>query len=357
MIAYIHAHRDRFGVEPICRVLPIAPSTYYAASRRPASARAGRDEQLKVELARVHAEHLGVYGARKVWRQLHREGTLVARCTVERLLGELHLQGVRRGKTRRTPPPRRPRRAPPTWWIATSPPSDPTSSGWPTSPTWRPGRGCLRGLGHRRVQPLPGRLAGRAVAAHRPGVGRAGDGHLAPAGPAGGAGAPPGQGRPIPIDSLHRTLGRGGSGHLGGSRGDSYDNALAETIIGLYKTELIRRRGPWRAWTRSSTPPWSGSTGSTTAGCWSRSGTSRRPSSRPPTIQGKTPAALRHSRTPTSGEPGAVQLVWDMATSMELILTAPGSGPHRHGNPVPRYRSQARSMNSRSGDRPNGRTG
>jgi putative transposase len=59
-----------------------------------------------------------------------------------------------------------------------------------------------------------------------------------------------------------------------GSRGDSYDNALAETIIGLYKTDLVRRRGPWRAWTRSSTPPWSGSTGSTTAACWSRSGTS-----------------------------------------------------------------------------------
>jgi putative transposase len=72
MIAYIDAHRDRFGVEPICQVLPIAPSTYYAASRRPASARAVRDIKLKVEIARVHAEQFGVYGARKVWRQLHR---------------------------------------------------------------------------------------------------------------------------------------------------------------------------------------------------------------------------------------------------------------------------------------------
>ena len=105
MIAYIHANRDRFGVEPICQLLPIAPSTYYAASRRPASARAVRDTKLKAEIARVHAEHFGVYGARKVWRQLHRAGIAVARCTVERLMGELGLEGVRRGKVRRTTTP------------------------------------------------------------------------------------------------------------------------------------------------------------------------------------------------------------------------------------------------------------
>jgi putative transposase len=86
-------------------VPPIAPSTYYAASRRPASARAVRDAKLKGEIARVHAEHFGVYGARKVWRQLHREGIAVARCTVERLMGELGLEGVRRGKGRRTTTP------------------------------------------------------------------------------------------------------------------------------------------------------------------------------------------------------------------------------------------------------------
>jgi putative transposase len=74
MIAYIHANRDRFGVEPICKVLPIAPSTYHAAGRRPRSARSRRDEELKVEIGRVHAENFGVYGARKVWRQLRREG-------------------------------------------------------------------------------------------------------------------------------------------------------------------------------------------------------------------------------------------------------------------------------------------
>jgi putative transposase len=102
MIADIDQHKHRDGVEPICRVLPIAPSTYYQANRRPTSARAVRDTQLKVEIARVHAEHFGVYGARKVWRQLHREGIAVARCTVERLMGGLGLEGVRRGKPRRT---------------------------------------------------------------------------------------------------------------------------------------------------------------------------------------------------------------------------------------------------------------
>jgi putative transposase len=105
MIAFIDGHKDRFGVEPICQLLPIAPSTYHTARSRPASARAVRDTELKAEIARVHAEHFGVYGARKVWRQLHREGIAVARCTVERLMGELGLQGVRRGKVRRTTTP------------------------------------------------------------------------------------------------------------------------------------------------------------------------------------------------------------------------------------------------------------
>ncbi len=102
MTRYVDEHKQRFGVEPICAHLPIAPSTYYEAKRRPPSPRAVRDEELKVEIARVHKDNFGVYGARKVWRQLHREGIIVARCTVERLMRELHLEGVRRGKRRRT---------------------------------------------------------------------------------------------------------------------------------------------------------------------------------------------------------------------------------------------------------------
>ena len=107
MIAFIDDHREAYGVEPICKVLPIAPSTYHAhiaqridASKR--SARAQRDAELKIEVQRVFAENFGVYGVRKVWRQLRREGFTVARCTVERLMASLGLQGVIRGKPVRT---------------------------------------------------------------------------------------------------------------------------------------------------------------------------------------------------------------------------------------------------------------
>ncbi len=102
MIAYIDRHKATFGVEPICKLLPIAPSTYYDARSRPPCARELRDTELKAEIARIHAANFGVYGARKVWRQLNREGVVVARCTVQRLMRDLGLRGAVRGKTRRT---------------------------------------------------------------------------------------------------------------------------------------------------------------------------------------------------------------------------------------------------------------
>jgi putative transposase len=107
MIAFIDDHREAYGVEPICRVLPIAPSTYhdYRAKRRdPArlSARAQRDAALALEVRRVFAENFHVYGVRKVWRQLRREGFDVARCTVARLMREMGLEGAIRGKPIRT---------------------------------------------------------------------------------------------------------------------------------------------------------------------------------------------------------------------------------------------------------------
>ena len=107
MIAFIDDHRGAHGVEPICRVLPIAPSTYHdhmAKRADPAkmSVRARRDMAMKVEVARVFAENFRVYGVRKVWRQMRREGFDVARCTVERLMRSLDLQGVIRGKPVRT---------------------------------------------------------------------------------------------------------------------------------------------------------------------------------------------------------------------------------------------------------------
>jgi hypothetical protein len=102
MTAFIDQHRHRFGVEPICRVLPIAPSTYYDTKSRPPSARSVRDEALKPEILRVYAENRSVYGPRKVWRQLRREGIHVARSTVERLMRHLGLQGEVRGKSWKT---------------------------------------------------------------------------------------------------------------------------------------------------------------------------------------------------------------------------------------------------------------
>ena len=107
MIAFVDGHREAYGVEPICRVLPIAPSTYHARVARradpaKASPRARRDLALMERIRRVHEANFGVYGARKVWRQLGREGTAVARCTVERLMRRMGLRGAVRGKETKT---------------------------------------------------------------------------------------------------------------------------------------------------------------------------------------------------------------------------------------------------------------
>ena len=107
LVEYIDGHRDRFGVEPICRVLrdagmQIAPSTYYAAKVRPPSARAVRDAALTVDIRVTHKANLGVYGVRKIHAELNRQGVEVARCTVERLMRQEGIQGIRRDKSRRT---------------------------------------------------------------------------------------------------------------------------------------------------------------------------------------------------------------------------------------------------------------
>jgi len=102
IVSFIDAHRDQFGVEPICTVLKIAPSTYYARKQRPPSARTLRDAQLKVEIKRVWDANYQVYGARKLWRQLGREGIAVGRDRVARLMRALGIRGVVRGGKRRT---------------------------------------------------------------------------------------------------------------------------------------------------------------------------------------------------------------------------------------------------------------
>ena len=247
MIAYIDTHRDRFGVEPICQLLPIAPSTYYDAKRRPPSARALRDEELKAAIARVHRDNFGVYGARKVWRQLGREGIAVARCTVERLMADLGLEGVRRGRTRRTTTPdaATPRPAdlverdfsaqrPNQLWVADLT-YVATWSGFvyvalvvDAFSRFLVGWQAARSLGtdlaldalELAIWRRQGQLEGLVHHSDR------GSQYLA-------------------IRYTER-LAEAGAVTSVGSVGDSYDNALAETIIGLYKTELIRRRGPWK---------------------------------------------------------------------------------------------------------------
>lgn len=102
MTRYIDTHRDRFGVEPICRALQVAPSTYHATKRRPPSARAVRDAELAPKIQQVFDDNYQVYGVRKLWRQLQRQGERVGRDQVARLMRTLGIAGVVRGKSKRT---------------------------------------------------------------------------------------------------------------------------------------------------------------------------------------------------------------------------------------------------------------
>jgi putative transposase len=248
MITYIDCHRDRFGVEPICKHLPVAPSTYYDARKRPPSARSVRDECLKAEIRRVHAENFGVYGARKVWRQLNREGFDVARVTVERLMRSLGLEGVRRGKKKRTTIPDekalRPAdlvnrvfsvSGPNRLWVADLTYVATWSGftyvafvfdafsrfivGWRASNSLRTDlvldalEMAIWARQHENISEL----------VHHSDRGS----------------------QYLSIRYTER-LEEAGVSLSVGSRGDAYDNALAETVIGLYKTELIRNRGPWK---------------------------------------------------------------------------------------------------------------
>ncbi len=253
MVGFIDEHRDEYGVEPICEMLPIAPSTYHEQKAREVDPsklpdRVVRDAGLREQIERVWKENLGVYGVRKVWRQLKREKVDVARCTVARLMGQMGLEGARRGKrfkkttvvdeaahrpadlVERDFTADRPNQLwvadltyVPTWvgfaYVAFI--TDVFSRkivGWRVSNSLRSdlaldaleqalhARSDLDGLVHhsdRGVQYLSIRYSDRlAEAGIEPSV---------------------------------------------GSVGDSYDNALAETINGLFKTEIIHPNGPWRS--------------------------------------------------------------------------------------------------------------
>jgi transposase InsO family protein len=143
MTRFIDIHREEFGVEPICTLLQVAPSTSYAQRTRPLAARARRDAQLRVEIRRVWDANYQVSGARKIWRQLGREYIQVGRDHVARLMGELGIGGVVGGAKRRTPPRPPATSARPIWSTATSLPRPPIACGSPISPMWPPGPGSL----------------------------------------------------------------------------------------------------------------------------------------------------------------------------------------------------------------------
>jgi putative transposase len=254
MVGFINDHREQYGVEPICAVLPIAPSTYFRQrgqqidpARR--SVRARRDDELRVEIQRVWDANQQVYGPRKVWRQLRRERIRVAHCTVRRLMREMGLVGTGRGRA----------------WITTTA-GDPAVPNPPdlvdrqftaTRPnqlwvsdftyvaTWR-GFVYVAFV----IDVFARRIVGWRVSStlRTDCVLDALEQAIYDRGGAHAAGLVHHSDRGTQYLSMRYTdrLADAAIAPSVGSRGDSYDNALAESVIGLFKTEVIRRKGPWR---------------------------------------------------------------------------------------------------------------
>lgn len=251
---FVEAHKDEHGVEPILTTLAgtpvgIAPSTYYAARSRPASARALTDAGLVPVIAKIHAENYGVYGARKVWHQLRREGHEdVARCTVERLMRLNGLRGVSKVKAPRTTipatnlfPEDRVNRAftaaaPNELWVADITYVK-THSGWAYA-AFILDMFSRRVVGWQVSTSLHTRLALDALdmalwARRREGADLSTLIHHSDRG--------------VQYRAIRYTERLADAGVVAsvGSKGDSYDNAAAEAFNSLYKAELIRNRGPW----------------------------------------------------------------------------------------------------------------
>lgn len=254
MVAFIDDHREAYGVEPICAVLPIAPSTYYTQKAREADparrpARAKRDEKLRGAIQRVWERNFRVYGVRKVWAQMNREGITVARCTVERLMREMGLSGVVRGRRARTTTPAEVAVDRPLDLVDRDFTAERPNQLWVSDltyvATWR---GFVyvafvidvfsrRIVGWRVSNSLKSDLALDALEQAIWEREEALDGRTVHH-----------SDRGVQYLSIRYTkrLADAGIEPSVGSRGDSYDNALAESIIGLFKAEIIRTRGPWR---------------------------------------------------------------------------------------------------------------
>ena len=254
MIAFIDDHRNVYGVEPICKLLPIAPSTYHAhaalrADPSKALARAQRDQVLSNQIRQVHEANFGVYGVRKVWRQLGREGIAVARCTVARLMRRMGLCGVSRGKEVRTTIADKAAPCPAdkvNRQFQASRPNALWVSDFTYVSTWQ-------GFVHVAfvIDAFARRIVGWRVSrtAHASFVLDALEQALHERLPVQGGGLIHHSDRGVQYVSIRYTerLAEAGIEPSVGSVGDSFDNALAETINGLFKTEVIRRRGPWRS--------------------------------------------------------------------------------------------------------------
>ena len=258
MIRFIDEHRDqrsgdlRWGIEPIARVLGIAPSTYHAAKKRPPSARAVRDAQLRPQIMRVWEQNLTVYGADKIWHHLnHEDGVRVARCTVERLMGDMGLQGCRRGRVwiRTTEGDDRLDRpadlverqfrapAPNRLWVADLTYVK-THSGWVYVAFivdvfsrmvvgWQASRSLRSDLA---IDALEMAVFNR----RRQGADLSQLTHHSDRGV-----------QYLSVRYSQRLADNSIVASVG-SKGDSFDNAMAESFNGLYKWELIYPKGPWR---------------------------------------------------------------------------------------------------------------
>ena len=251
-MAFIDAHRDTFGVEPICRNLQVAPSWYYEGIARKADPvkqprRAQDDVRLSGAIRRVWEENFRVYGVRKVWRQLQRERVCVARCTVARLMRHMGLKGVRRGARTRTTIPsdlaEKPLDLVQRRFVATHP-NQLWIADFTYVATWA---GFVyvafvidvyarRIVGWRVSRSMQTELVldalEQAIQQRRPGAGLI---HHSVRGV-----------QYLATKYTERLADVGVSASVG-SVGDSYDNAMAETVIGLFKTEVIRARGPWKS--------------------------------------------------------------------------------------------------------------
>ena len=254
MIAFIDAHRDDYGVEPICATLPIAPSSYHEAKAREADperlpARAKRDAQLRPEIERVWNENFQVYGANKVWHQLAREAIPAARCTIARLMAQMGLQGVVRGRRVKTTVPARDL-ACPRDRVQRTFTADRPNVLWVSDLTYV---GTWSGLVYAAfvIDVFARRIVGwRVSSSLRTDLALdALEQALYERSRSSGSELIHHSDRGSQYLSIRYTerLAAAGIEPPVGSVGDSYDNALAETIIGLYKTEVIRQRGPWRS--------------------------------------------------------------------------------------------------------------